>query len=262
MSLIDYSKAQLKVAGSGNILSSADESTWDFYKKFVERASFSDSVSHPDATLVLAGPALFEEIGEIEDDIEDSDKLTPIGFVTDMTIGDQQVISRINEIGSRMPRFVVGDNDTRGNIRRGFFNGSTLAYALYQNSLKNTSAKTKDKLYDPVLTSGGSGSNEAFYKFGLWSDMFKIPFGLALCMRTIGNDYIASLYLEQVYIENYEKSITRGQAIIFEDMQWVCERIRTVKVKVAGSSVASSIIDDGSQSQGSAASDNDYAVGE
>ena len=261
MSLIDYSKEKLKVAGSGNILSTADESTWDFYKKFVERASFADNVSNPDATLILAGPALFEEIGEIEDDIEDSDKLTPIGFVTDMTIGDQQAISRINEIGSRMPRFVTGDNDVRGNIRRGFFNGSTLAYALYQNSLKSTSAKKGSELYDPVLTSGGSGDNEKFYKFGLWSDMFRIPFGLALCMRTTGNDYVASMYLEQMYIESYEKSIPRGQAIIFEDMQWVCERIRTVKIKVAGSNVASAMKDEGSQAQGTASSDNAYAGG-
>jgi hypothetical protein len=258
MSLIDYSKEKLKVAGSGNILSSADESTWDFYKRFVERASFSDSVSHPDATLVLAGPALFEEIGETEDDIEDSDKLTPIGFVTDITIGDQQVIGRIPEIGSGRPRLTIGDNDVRGNIRRGLFNGNTLAYALYQNSLKSTSAKKGDELYDPVLASGGSGDNEKFYKFGLWSDMFKIPFGLALCMRTIGNDYIASMYLEQMLIENYEKQISRGQAIIFEDMQWVCERIRTVKIKVAGSSIASAMNDEGTQAQGSASSDNSY----
>ena len=77
-------------------------------------------------------------------------------------------------------------------------------------------------------------------------------------MRTIGNDYIASMYLEQVYIENYEKSITRGQAVMFEDIQWVCERIRTVKIKVTGGSVASTIKDDGSQAQGSASTDNAY----
>ena len=262
MSLIDYSKEKLKVAGSGNIQSTADESTWDFYKKFVERASFSDNVSHPDATLVLAGPALYEEIGEVDKDIEESDKLTPIGFVTDITIGDQQAISRLNEIGSGRPRLAVGDNDIRGNIRRGFFNGNTLAYALYQNSLKSTSANKWDALYDPVLVSGGSGDNEKHYKFGLWSDLFKIPFGLALCMRTIGNDYIASMYLEQVYIENYEKSITRGQAVMFEDIQWVCERIRTVKIKVTGGSVASTIKDDGSQAQGSASTDNAYPSSE
>lgn len=262
MSLIDYSKEKLKVAGSGNILSTADESTWDFYKKLVERASFPDSVSNPDATLVLAGPALFEEIGEVEDDVEDSDKLTPIGFVTDMTIGDQQVITRIPEIGSGRPRLVIGDNDVRGNIRRGFFNGNSLAYALYQNSLKNTSAKTGAELYDTVLSSGGSGDNEKFYKFGLWSDLFKIPFGLALCMRTIGNDYIASMYLEQMYIESYEKQITRGQVIIFEDMQWVCDRIRTVKIKVAGGSLSSAIKDEGTQTQGSASSDNSYPPSE
>lgn len=262
MSLIDYSKEKLKVAGSGNILAAGDESSWDFYKKFVERASFADSVSNPDATLVLAGPALYEEIGEVSDDVKESDKLTPIGFVTDMTVGDQRPVARLGEIGSMRPRLVIGDSETRGNIRRGLFNGSTLAYALYQNSLKNTSARDKDELYDPVLQSGGSGDNAAYYKFGLWSDMFKIPFGLAICIRTTGGDYLASMYLEQVLIESYEKAITRGQAIIFEDMQWVCERIRTVKIKISGSSLSSTIKDAGSQEQGKAASDNAYPTSE
>lgn len=260
MSLIDYAKQQLKVAGSGNIQSTADESTWDFYKKTVERSSFPDNTSNPDATLILAGPAFFEEIGEAEADIENPELLTPVGFITDMTIGDQQAIQRISEVGSRMPRFVVGDTDTRGNIRRGFFNANNLAYALYQNSLKNTSARKKDGLYDKVLVSGGSGNNEKSYKFGLWSDMFKIPFGIALCIKTLGNDYLGSLYLEQVYIESFEKQITRGQAIIFEDMSWVCERIKTVKVKVSGSKLSGVITDTGSQDKGAATSDNSYPV--
>jgi len=260
MSLIDYSNAKLKVSGSGNILSISDTDSWDFYKKSVERASFADNVSHPDATLVLAGPALYEEIGEVEDDVESSDMLTPIGFVTDITIGDQQVIMRMNEIGSSRPRLAVGDTDTRGNIRRGLFNGNTLAYALYQNSLKSTSANEGKDLYDPVLVSGGSGNNEKQYKFGLWSDMFKIPFGLALCFKTIGNDYIASVYLEQMYIESYDKSISRGQAVMFEDMQWVCDRLRTINVKVSGSSIGSSVEDGGTLEQGTASSNNSYPV--
>lgn len=255
MSLIDYSKEMLKVSGAGNIQSTADEGSWDFFKKAIERASFPDSVSNPDSVLVLAGPAFFEEIGEQDADVENSDKLTPVGFITDMTIGDQQAVQRINEIGSRMPRFVVGDTDTRGNIRRGFFNANNLAYALYQNSLKNTSARQKDALYDKVLTSGGDKS----YKFGLWSDMFKIPFGMALCMRTLGNDYLGSLYLEQVYFESSEKQIARGQSIIFEDVSWVCERIKTVKIKVAGSKLAGVITDSGSKDQGAASADNSYA---
>lgn len=259
MSLIDYTKDALKTFGGGSIQSTADEGTWDFMKKMVERASFPDTTSNPESTLVLAGPAFYEEIGDVNATVENPDKLTPIGFVTDMTYGDQQPFMRMKEIGSCMPRFAAGDNDVRGNIRRGFFNGSTLAYVLYQNSLKNTSARQKDALYDKVLVSGGSGNNEKSYKFGLWSDMFRIPFGLAICMRTTGNDFLASAYFEQMYIESYNKEISRGQAIIFEDIQWTCERVRTVSIKVTGSKLAGVIKDTGSMDQGAASSDNAYA---
>ena len=256
MSLLNYTKDKLKVAGSGNLLAAGDETNWDFYKKYVERASFSDTVSSPDATLILVGPATYEEIAEISDDVTESDKLTPVGFVTDMTVDDQQGVMRVNEIGSRMPRFAVGDTDTRGRIRRGFFNGSSIAYALYRNSLKNTSARDKDKLYDPPLQAGNSGDD--FYKFGLWSDMFKVPFGMAVCMRSYGNDFLASFYLEQIYFESYNKAIARDQVLIFEDVSWVCERIRTVKIKITGSSIGNTLKDEGSMAKGKASEDNAY----
>lgn len=259
MSLLNYTKDKLKLAGSGSILTASDETNWDFYKKYVERTSFSDTVSNPDATLILAGPATYEEIAEIDEEVTESDKLTPIGFVTDMTVDDQQGIMRLGEIGSGRPRLVAGDTDTRGRIRRGFFNGSSIAYALYRNSLKNTSARDRDELFDPPLQAGNSG--EDFYKFGLWSDMFKIPFGMAVCMRTIGNDFLASFYLEQVYFENYTKAVVRDQVLIFEDVSWVCERVRTVKIKITGSGLSDVVTDEGSQEQGKASSDNAFAQG-
>lgn len=259
MSLLNYTKDKLKLAGSGNILTASDETNWDFYKKYVERASFSDTTSNPDATLILVGPATFEEIAEVDDEVSGSDKLTPIGFVTDMTVDDQQAVMRLGEIGSGRPRLATGDTDTRGRIRRGFFNGSSVAYALYRNSLKNTSARDKDKLYDPPLQAGSGG--EDFYKFGLWSDMFRIPFGIAVCMRSIGNDFLASFYLEQAYFENYSKAISRDQVIIFEDVSWVCDRIRTVKIKITGSGLSDAIKDDGSQEQGKVSYDNAFAQG-
>lgn len=243
MSLIDYDKDQLKL-GDG-ILAATQEENWDWYKKHVERAAFPDTVACPDSTLLLAGPATYEEIAPVGSAQITGDQalLTPIGFINEMTFNEGSNIVRLGEIGSRMPRFVVDRTAASGTISRAMFNASNLAYVLYQNSLKSTSKLGIAGLYDQILKSG----DDTNFKSGLWSDMFKIPFGMAVCFRTIGNDFLASVFLEQCYINDYQTGMTIGQAIILENISFDMERIRPVMIKVEGSNLSSAIGDTGSQ---------------
>lgn len=247
MSLIDYSKGQLNL-GNG-VLAATQEENWDWYKKHVERAAFPDSISSPDSTLVLAGPATYEEIAPIttQQITGEQELLSPIGFVNEMAFQEGANIVRLGEIGSRMPRFVSDRTAASGTISRAMFNASTLAYVLYQNALKSTSKRDADNLYDPVLKSLDSSAVQLRFKTGIWSDMFRIPFGMAVCFRTIGNDFLASAFLEQCYINDYQSGHSVGQAIILENISFTFERVRPVKIQVEGSNLSSTIGDTGSK---------------
>ncbi len=246
MSLIDYSKDQLKL-GDG-VLAATQEENWDWYKKHVERAAFPDSVASPDSALVLAGPATYEEIAPVTTQQITSGQalLTPIGFVGEISFQEGANIVRMGEIGSRMPRFVIDRTAASGTISRAMFNASTLAYVLYQNALKSTSRRNADSLYDPVLKHIDKSGTVLRFKTGIWSDMFKIPFGMAVCFRTVGNDYLASAFLEQCYISNYEKGESVGQAIVLENISFEIERVRPVKIQIEGANLSGTIGDTGS----------------
>lgn len=242
MALINYDNDQLKL-GDG-VLAATQEENWDWYKKHVERAAFPDTIASPDSTLILAGPATYEEIAPVTSAqiTGNQELLTPIGFINEMSFNEGSNIVRLGEIGSRMPRFVVDRTAASGTISRAMFNANNLAYVLYQNSLKSTSKLGLAGLYDQVLKS----SENTRFKSGLWSDMFKVPFGMAVCFRTIGNDFLASVFLEQCYINGYQTGITIGQAIVLENISFDMERIRPVKIKVEGSVLSSAINDTGS----------------
>lgn len=248
MSLIDYTKQIFQTAGE-TIFAANDETQWDFYKKSVERSSFPDTTAMPDSALILAGPPLYDElvnaVDQITDDLVNFELLVPLGFVVGFSKDESQNAMRLYEIGSMRTRWAVGDNECRSRITRGFFNGKSLIYALYQRTIKGSLANAEEKYIEPILNALGISSVGGGYKFGLWSELTKSPFGLCICYRTLGNDFVGSEYLEQTYIEGYDKAQQRGQYVEFENISMISERTRTVKIQVTGASIADRLIDIG-----------------
>lgn len=243
MSLLNYDKDQLKL-GDG-VLAATQEENWDWYKKHVERAAFPDTIACPDSTLLLAGPATYEEIAPVASAQITGDQvlLTPVGFSNEIAFNEGANIVRLGEIGSRMPRFAVDRTAASGTIGRAMFNADNLAYVLYRNALKSTSRLGVAGLYDQIIKS----SARTNFKSGLWSDMFKIPFGMAICFRTIGNDFLASIFLEQCYINDYQCGVTIGAAVVLENISFNVERVRPVRIDIEGAALSSAIPDTGSQ---------------
>lgn len=217
---------------SGGILASVDETTWDFMNKFVERASFADGVVTSQSSLILAGPALYVELSEVGDDVQTkiakASLLTPIGFVQDFRYRESQQVNRHFEIGSGEPRFTVGKSTGSGTIARAFFDADSLLAVLMRNASKVKGA--------PHVSTFFNNSSDFQYGFGLSSDAFKIPFGIANVYKTIGNDFVASGYIEECYIRDHTVAVNERAPLVMEKVSLEFDRVRTVNIRVAGPS--------------------------
>ena len=86
----------------------------------------------------------------------------------------------------------------------------------------------------PHVQSELLNSYNAKYAFSLAGDLFKIPFGMALVYKTIGNDYVGSEYLEQCVFVRYSKSLDPGAPMVMENIVYEFDRARSVNIRVSG----------------------------
>lgn len=208
-------------------LAAASESNWDWFNKSVERASFPSNTVTAESTLILAGPALFIELANnTSDPAQTSSRLTPIGFAQNITISEQHPVNRHFEIGSGRAKFTIGKSQGSAQVARALFDASSLLYVLQQNA-----SKALNTPYVPTFFTNSANNK---YGFGLWSDAFKIPFGMALSFKTSGNDYVASMYLEQAYISGHQVAVNEGGALVVENVRIEFDRIRTVNLRFSG----------------------------
>ena len=220
---------------SGGVLAATDETAWDWFNKYVERASFAEDVVTSQSSLIMAGPALYSELSELghvtgvktSTLISQASRLTPIGFVQDFRYGESQSINRNFEIGSGRGKMTTGKSTARGSIRRAMFDADSLLKVLMRNGARAQASHIATFL---------KNSSNFEYGFGLWSDVFKIPFGMASVHKTLGNDFVASSYLEQCYIGTHRVSVNERVSLVMEDVAFEFDRVRPVDIRVSGPS--------------------------
>lgn len=221
---------------SGSVLTATDETSWDWFNKYIERSSFADDVVTSQSTLIMAGPALYSELSglgavsgvETSAKIKEAARLTPIGFVQDFRYRESQPTNRHFEIGSGRAKFTIGKSAGSGTIVRTLFDADSLLKVLMRNASKAQAS--------PHVKTFFNNSSNFEYGFGLWGDAFKIPFGMANVYKTIGNDFVASSYLEQCYIREHRIAINERGALIMENVTFEFDRVRPVDIRVGGPS--------------------------
>lgn len=202
---------------------------WDWFNKHIERRTSPDDIVSPESTIILAGPALYSELAsDPESKLTSNTLLTPIGFVPDVRHGESQAVTRHHEVGSGRSRFTVGKSAGQGAISRALFDADSLLTVLGRNS-----SKASDQ---PHVQTFAKNSSNNQYAFGLWSDAFKIPFGMAFAYKTIGNDFVASEYLEMCLIVSHTIQISSSVALIMENVAFQYDRARTVNIRLGGPS--------------------------
>lgn len=218
---------------------SEDIGNWSFQENYVERlmdnAAFT--AAHPNNTLVLAGPARYGAIN----DFGGHDRLLPIGMVQNFNVGHNRPTQPMQMIGSGRTFFLAGKGQVTFNIGRLWVNGRNLLRVLYTQALNND-FNVGDFDDSPVA----AGKADQFW-LNLDSELFYIPFGMAVIFRSVSHDPVGAFYIELCMLNSWSTGLAAGQNLIMEQVSGVADRIRPIlpqDIRVSTAPSSTTIITD------------------
>lgn len=196
--------------------------TWRSQQNNVERhmdnAAYTSA--HPDDTLVLAGPPRFGDVQQEE--VSGWTSLLAIGMLQTFQVTSQKPTQPMAAIGSGRTFFVSGKSQTTWRIGRLFTNGRNLLRVLYHNAVAGdlTVQNFDDPPVPPV-----QGTNITNFYINLDSELYYVPFGLAVMFKDKAHDVLGAFYAELSMINTYTLGFTAGQNMIMEDVGGMCDRL-------------------------------------
>jgi len=201
-----------------------DETSWAFQKSYIERLMDHSALTsaHPDDTLVLAGPP---RMLAPKGSKTLTDALLPLGMVQQMQVAQNKPTTPMQAIGSGRLFFVSGKAQGTASIARLFVNGRNLLRALYTNAVQSGIDPTKFDDEAAYNSGAPSGHVNKFFA-NLDSEMFLIPFGLAVFFRDKIHDEVAAFYLELCQLSTWAIAIGAGQTMILENVTMMFDRLR------------------------------------
>jgi hypothetical protein len=197
----------------------SDISQWKFQENYVERlmdnAAFT--AAHPNNTLVLAGPARIESVTNWATD------MLPLGMVQNLNVGHNRPTQPMQMLGSGRTFFLAGKGQVTFNIGRLFVNGRNLLRALYTQALADPTFDVGSFDESPVV-----GSKTDNFWLNLDSELFYIPFGMAVVFKSVSHDIVGAFYIELCMLNSWSTGLAAGQNLIMEQVSGVADRIRPV----------------------------------
>jgi len=219
------------------LLPVTDATSWkNFQEVYIERLMDHSALSsaHPDDTLILAGPPRWlygptnKTILEGGGAKQIFDSMLPIGMVQSMEVNQQKPTTPMQAIGSGRSFYVSGKAMGSSSIARLFVNGRNLLRALYTNAISSG--------VDATQFDDAAAWNDPKAKFyaNLDSELFLIPFGLAVFFRDKLHDEIGAFYLELCAIQAWSITISAGQSIVMENVRLIFDRLRPISTAGIG----------------------------
>jgi len=196
--------------------------TWDSQRHNVERhmdnAAYTSA--HPDDTLVLAGPPRFDDVQQEE--VSGWTSLLAIGMLQTFQVTSQKPTQPMAAIGSGRSFFVSGKSQTTWRIGRLFTNGRNLLRVLYHNAV---AGDVPVQNFDDPPVPPTQGTNLTTFYINLDSELYYVPFGLAVMFKDKVHSVLGAFYAELSMINTYTLGFTAGQNMIMEDVGGMCDRL-------------------------------------
>lgn len=189
--------------------------SWIAQNSYVERlmdnAAFTSA--HPDDTLILAGPARLASVAT-----PNSDNLLAIGMMQNFQASQNKPTTPVMSIGSGRSAFLSGKAQTSWGMTRLFVNGRNLLRVLYTQAKQ--AGVDVSQFDDPAAIDANSP-----YFINLDSELFLIPFGLAVLFRDKTRNNVGAFYMELCMINAWNVAFSAGQNFIAENVSGLADRV-------------------------------------
>lgn len=208
-------------------------STWDPNIKYVQQGIDNRRFVSAKYSLLAAGPPRIGQLGggsalasTLEADQGNAavgSVVHPMGFIQNISLGQNKQIARIFEVGSDRSYFIPGRAVGQLNLGRIFMHGPTLlrlCYAAYQDTIGPTTV-------EPMVTSSAVASNANPHDIivppgfenvfmNLQSDMFDQHFGLLWYIKDNNEDTMGAFYFESANIPQHGLQ-TDASGVVFSE---------------------------------------------
>jgi len=210
---------------------------WDFHNFHVQDELKGGEFISAETTLVAAGPPELQQ----SVDIQGEEFARPIGVLENIGLQQSKQLQRIFEIGSSRSYFIPGRVVGSVSIGRVIYYGPSLLKTLYSylpyadaGSWKE-GAVGKNNLMpaaenfapeNPIRVRPGYGD----LLLNLGSDMFNLPFGLAIFFKNQMQTGTTGIYLENAYVQGHQMSISSGSVLVMEGSSMQYDRLVPIEV--------------------------------
>ena len=192
-------------------------------ERLMDNAAYTSA--HPDDTLVLVGPARFTNA-------QDMSQLKAVGMLQQMQVSQQRAVQPLQAIGSGRNFFLAGKPMVNFSIGRLFAKGPNLYRALTANILSAQQVNG----FNPEEPAASANYSDGV--FNMDSEMFLVPFGMAVCFRDKSGGNLGSFYIESCMISSYQIGIASGQNVIMENISGSADRLYPFDITVNGGNLA------------------------
>lgn len=236
-------------------MATRDFSNWDFSNFHVQGEMQSGQFVSAETSLIAAGPPEIGGTGAYSSvNVGSVGTVFPIGLLENAGISQSKQIQKLFEIGSSRSYFIPGRVVGSVNLGRTFYYGPSLMrvmYAYYKNSTNGIDIGTLDQGAEITLADGskapsplahllpGRGSKfhsvkqspgEDYFFVNLASDMFNQPTGLAFYFKDANYNSVGAFYLEQVYVQGHQFSLSSGSVLVMEGVSAQYDRVVPIKL--------------------------------
>lgn len=230
-------------------MANTDFSTWDFANFHVQQELSHGQFVSAETSLVAAGPP---ELGSLN--ATSTSTVYPIGLIENAGLSQSKQLQKIFEIGSSRSYFVPGRVIGSVSLGRMFYYGPSLLrvmYAYYTSSTATVNIGTKttsDTIaledgslfqtpYARLLSAGPANMHQVRVSPGedhlfinLASDLFNQPTGLAFYFKDANFNSVGAFFLENVYVQGHQFSISSGSVLVMEGASAQYDRALPIKL--------------------------------
>jgi hypothetical protein len=170
------------------------------------------TAAHPDDTLFLVGPPRYDS----SDDF--LNKLLPLGKVMNWQRSGAIPLQPAQAMGSGRGFYTRGKGSWSWSMGRILMQGRNLLRALSTNAVR--AGLNIQDFNDPATAE----ARDEQYITNIDSELFYIPFGIAVLQRNKMQESVGSYYMELCMLSGFSDGVGSGQSMIMENVQGLSER--------------------------------------